>query len=101
ARAFDFVAVDADVGNVEFSGQVNEALGVGNAFGAFVRVGVVHFGGTAEVGNFEPVGGNAFFGGGDFLGSELGAVGEIEVTHDAADFNGGEAVGSGEIENLR
>jgi hypothetical protein len=38
---------------------------------------VVHFGGTAEVGDFEPVCGDSFFGGGDLVGGEFGAVGKV------------------------
>jgi hypothetical protein len=95
-RAFEFVAVDADVRGIEFFGEVNEALGVGKAFATFVRICMVHFGGTAEVGDFEPVRGDSFLGGGDLVEGKFGAIGEVEVAEDAANFNGGEAVGRGE-----
>src|SRR5215471_243351 len=74
AIAFEFVAVDADIGSVEFFSEINEAFGVGYAFCALVGIAVVHFGGRTEIGDFEAVRGDGFLRGCELVGCEFRAV---------------------------
>ena len=49
----NFVSENTDIGRAERVGQVDEAASVGHLLRVFLRIGIVHVGGTTDAGNAQ------------------------------------------------